>query len=226
MRTSCLNPITRCLPLWASLLLAACGGGGAEDTTATAGAAGMSIGGSTGGGKAPATLPPLRIPSGQETVTCRDASIGAIALDTVFVPDNAVCELFGTRLKGSVQVGRNATLFAADVAVNGNLQGEGSALVTVAGASTVGGSVQLKQGGAATLQDLRVGGDLQLDTMAGSLFVQGSRLGGSLQAMGNRGGLTLLDNTMDGNLQCKDNLPPPQGSGNSATQKEDQCVGL
>ncbi|WP_425258267.1 hypothetical protein ACPOLB_22465 [Rubrivivax sp. RP6-9] len=214
-----------------ALLLAACGGGGSDTpstTGGTAGASGSKGTGSPGSGSAPvqATLPPLVIPSGQESVTCRDASIGALSLDTVVVPDGAACELFGTRLVGSIKSGALSTVVAVDVAVNGDLQADGSALVVVEGASSFGGSVQIKQGGAATVLDASITGDLQLDAMAGSLLADGNRIGGSLQAVGNRGGLALFDNTMDGNLQCKENQPAPTGSGNVAASKEDQCAGL
>ncbi len=218
-----------------ALLLAACGGGGSDAPTSAEGTAGSAgLGGSggkytgTGGGGAPvqATLPPLGIPSGQESVTCRDASIGALSLDTVVVPDGAACELFGTRLKGSIKSGALSTVVAVDVAVDGDLQADGSALVVVEGASSFGGSVQIKQGGAATVLDAGITGDLQLDAMAGSLLADGNRIGGSLQAVGNRGGLALFDNQMNGNLQCKENQPAPTGSGNVVASKEDQCAGL
>jgi hypothetical protein len=217
-----------------ALLLAACGGGGSDTPTTaggSAGTAGLGGGGKNtgtpgGGAPAQATLPPLNIPSGQESVTCRDASIGALSLDTVVVPDGATCELFGTRLVGSIKSGALSTVIAVDVAVNGDLQADGSALVVVEGASSFGGSVQIKQGGAATVLDARITGDLQLDAMAGSLLAEGNRIGGSLQAVGNRGGLALFDNTMNGNLQCKENQPAPTGSGNVAASKEDQCAGL
>jgi hypothetical protein len=44
--------------------------------------------------------------------------------------------------------------------------------------------------------------------------------------MENLGGALLYTNRIVGNLQCKQNQPAPDGSGNIAALKEDQCVGL
>ena len=46
---------------------------------------------------------------------------------------------------------------------------------------------------------------------------------GDLQVFKNTGGILLTDNTIRQNLQCKENLPRPTGSGNRAGSKEDQC---
>jgi hypothetical protein len=51
-------------------------------------------------------------------------------------------------------------------------------------------------------------------------------VGGNLQAFANSGGVTVIGNLIKGNLQCKENLPPPVGGGNRASSKEDQCAGL
>lgn len=201
--------------------LAACGGGGGD--TAVAGSGSTAV---LPGGAGPATLPPLQVDSSQETVTCRNASIGALRLDTVFVPDDAACELFGTQLKGSIKVGTRAAVLAVDVAVTGDLQAEGAAAVIVQGGSTFGGSVQVKQGAGADIRDASIGGDLQFDAMSAALVAESIRIGGNLQAVGNRGGVALSNNHIDGNLQCKDNQPAPTGGGNTAASKEDQCAAL
>ncbi len=176
--------------------------------------------GSGGGG----TVPPSGPLSGN--VTCAGLRIGAIALDTVTVPAGATCVLEGTRLVGSILVGQGARLTATDVRVNGGLIADGAALTDLGGASTIGGSVQVKQGGAASIAGASIGGDLQLDAMSGPLAASGNSIEGNLQAMSNRGGLALIANRIGGALQCKDNLPAPTGSGNTASIKEDQCRGL
>ena len=51
-------------------------------------------------------------------------------------------------------------------------------------------------------------------------------MGGSLQAFKNYGGVALNRNRIKGNLQCKENIPAPTGSGNQAASKEDQCARL
>lgn len=70
--------------------------------------------------------------------------------------------------------------------------------------STVGGSIQLKQGQAASLRSNRVTGDVQSFT--------------------NRAAQTISGNRINGNLQCKENVPAPTGSGNVVGgNKQDQC---
>jgi hypothetical protein len=51
-------------------------------------------------------------------------------------------------------------------------------------------------------------------------------VGGNLQADENTGGLRISFNVIAENLQCKQNNPPPTGSGNTAGDKEGQCAGL
>lgn len=138
-----------------------------------------------------------------EERACR-GSIGAVTLDNVRVPAGATCTLTGTVLKGTLKVEKGATLNATRVRVNGNVQAEEHRFVTLR-SSTVGGSIQLKQGGGTTLRSNRVKGDVQLFT--------------------NRSGTkTVSYNRIDGNLQCKENVPAPVGTGNVlGGNKEDQC---
>ena len=65
---------------------------------------------------------------------CRGA-IGAVTLDNVHVPDGATCTLNGTSLKGSLTIGRGATLTAKSVKVIGNIQSE--VTVTLSAGQTV-----------------------------------------------------------------------------------------
>lgn len=160
-----------------------------------------------------------------EETQCR-GTIGAVTLDNVFVPDGASCTLNGTRLIGTLKVGTGATLVANSVRVNGNIQAEGSASVTVQGNSRVGGSVQIKQGGSASVRGARINGDLQFDEMRGALSASQNVIGGNLQAFKNTGGLVITNNRIAQNLQCKENNPPPTGGGNTAGSKEDQCEAL
>lgn len=149
--------------------------------------------------------------------------IGAVYLDNIFVPDGRSCTLDGTRAKGNIVVGTGAALVARSVQINGNLQAEGAHSVRVYGRSTFGGSVQIVQGGAASIEAARINGDILFDENNGPLNAQLNVLGGNLQAFKNMGGVTLTGNRMKGNLQCKENIPAPTGSGNVAASKEDQC---
>lgn len=152
--------------------------------------------------------------------------IGAKSLDNIFVPDGATCRLESTRAEGSVVVGTGATLHAKSVRVNGNVQAEGAAHVGIAGASRVGGSVQIVQGRSASVIDAWIHGDLLYDSNTGPLKANRNTVGGNLQAFQNTGGVTIRRNVIDGNLQCKANSPAPVGGGNQAASKEDQCARL
>lgn len=205
-----------------AMLLAGCGGGGGGGDSSTAapvagaGDRATSLNGTSALMAAPAGL------SGN--VTCDNLSIGAVSLDTVTVPANAACRLEGTVLIGSILVNQGAMLDASAVRLNGSVQAEGAAHVTLSDTSSVGGSVQLKQGGSAVIDRAQITGDLQFDAMRGTVSATGNRLGGSLQAVANRGGVNITGNTMNGNLQCKDNAPAPLASDNVAASIEDQCV--
>lgn len=151
-------------------------------------------------------------------------SIGAKTLDNVRVPSGATCRLTGTYVKGTITVQRGGTLVATRVRVVGNVQAEGARSVVVRGESRIGGSVQVKQGGRATVLDSRVNGDIQYDANSGLLVANENRVGGSIQVVGNEGGARIFRNVVIGNLQCKENDPPPSGGGNRVGgSKEDQC---
>lgn len=164
-------------------------------------------------------------PAAAEEFRCT-GSVGAVSLDNIFVPDGESCVLKRTRANGSIVVGTGATLLATSVTINGNLQAEGAADVTVNGRSTFGGSVQIVQSGSASIDRARVDGDLLFDDNIGPLLATANVLGGNLQAFQNTGGVTLTGNRMKGNLQCKENTPAPTGGGNRAASKEDQCARL
>jgi hypothetical protein len=161
-----------------------------------------------------------------EERTCR-GTIGAITLDNIRVPQGASCTLNGTQAKGTVKVERSATLRANNVRVVGNVQGENARRVDVVGGSRVGGSVQVVQGGAATVADSFITQDILYDANASLVRALRSRVGGNVQAFQNRGGVQIANNVINGNLQCKENRPAPTGGGNRVGgNKEDQCARL
>jgi hypothetical protein len=91
--------------------------------------------------------------------------------------------------------------------------------------------VQVKQGGGAAVLDSRVNADIQYDANSAALRVQRNRVGGSVQVIGNRlsnnATIIIARNTIDGNLQCKENTPRPTGGNNVVGgNKEDQCARL
>jgi hypothetical protein len=164
-------------------------------------------------------------PAFAEETIC-NGTIGPVALDNIFVPDGASCVLDRTRANGNLVIGTGAILQASSIRINGSVQAEGAMQVQIGGGSTVGGSVQIVQGHSATLNKLRVSGDILLDSNVGALKATANVVGGNLQVFQNEGGVLLRNNRIDGNLQCKANTPAPRGSGNVATSKEDQCARL
>ncbi len=144
-------------------------------------------------------------PAHAEERTCR-GTIGAVTVDNVRVPQGATCTLEGTNVKGTVNVGRDATLRAFDVRVVGNVQSEDARRVVVR-RSSIGGSLQHVQGGSAVVNRNRVTGDVQMFSNAGRISINNNRI--------------------NGNLQCKSNAPAPTGGGNIVGgNKEDQCARL
>ncbi len=144
-------------------------------------------------------------PAMAEERTCR-GSIGAVTLDNVRVPQGATCRLDGTVVQGTIKIENNARLYATDVRIVGNIQGENHRRVEVR-SSRVGGSIQIVQGENALLRNNRVGQDVQ--------------------SFENNGTQRFTLNHINGNLQCKENVPAPTGGGNTVGgNKEDQCANL
>jgi hypothetical protein len=124
-------------------------------------------------------------------------------------------------------VGSHATLNARKIIVIGNVQAENANFVRVLEGSRVGGSVQVKQGGGATVSDSRVDSDIQYTQNTAQLLVLRNRVGGNVQVVSNIGGVSIRRNVIDGNLQCKQNSPRPIGGGNVVKgSKENQCARL
>jgi len=171
------------------------------------------------------TLAFAGLPGAEERV-CR-GFIGRTTVDNLRVPQDATCDLSRTRVKGTIKVESNATLRAQNIVVIGNVQAENALLVVVARRSRIGGSVQVVQGGGATVADSDVDGDILYDDNRDALRVLRTDVGGSVQVFQNTGGVEIRRNVIDGNLQCKENEPAPVGGRNVVGgNKEDQCEGL
>lgn len=164
--------------------------------------------------------------SNAEERVCR-GTIGAVTVDTLKVPDGAFCRLNATKVQGNIVIGSNARLTATRIRVIGNIQAENAALVNVTSGSSIGGSIQIKQGKAATITGNTINGSLQFESNSGSLSAQNNRIGADLQAFQNIRGVLVGSNRINGNLQCKENNPTPTGGRNIVQgNKEDQCARL
>jgi hypothetical protein len=173
----------------------------------------------------------LAAPAGllAEETRCTGTLSGAH--DNVVVPQGAVCDLRNAQLNGTVYVQRNGGLtISGRTFINGNVQSEdGGAYVRIVGPSvTVGGNVQIKYNyQASSIQrGTTIHGSFQYVENQGHLFANGAFIGSDFQLFQNSGGASISNNVIRQNMQCKENIPPPQGSGNRAGNKEDQCAGL
>jgi cytoskeletal protein CcmA (bactofilin family) len=129
-----------------------------------------------------------------------------ITADNLVVPPGATCNLVGARIKGTLKVEEGATLIASGLYVKGSIQAKKAVSVNISN-SLVDGNVEVEEGGAAILQGTQIAG--------GAKFIKNTHR------------LYIANNTIQGNLQCKENSLMPTGGGNLVLgSKEDQCSGL
>ncbi len=157
-----------------------------------------------------------------EETTCTGA-IGPVTVDNLLVPDGAQCTLNGTQVMGTIKVGSQSSLAAANVSVVGNVQSQGHASINLNG-STVGGSVQLEKGGFFDISDNGIEGSIQVKENSGQSQMSANQVNQDVQVFNHANGVDITSNTIDGNLQCKENNPAPTGGNNTVGgNKEDQC---
>lgn len=133
-------------------------------------------------------------------------TVSWLTADNLLVPPGATCNLTGGRIKGTVKVEDNATLTASNIYVKGSIQAKKAVSVQIS-ASIVDGNVEVEEGGSALLQ--------------------GTQIQGGAKFMKNNNSIFISNNTIQGNLQCKENQLMPSGGGNVVKgKKEDQCSGL
>lgn len=147
----------------------------------------------------------------------------------LIVPGGKICVLTGTAVSGSVKAGPGASLGLKGATIGGNLQVDEAVAVDVRDTS-VTGNVQVKKVGGpgpVVLLDSRIRGNVQVEENAVGHQIERNVIDGDLQFHNNRDSKHVIaDNKIGGSLQCKENVPPPVGGGNTAKQKEDQCAKL
>jgi hypothetical protein len=157
-----------------------------------------------------------------------DCVYGSVTLGDDFeIAANRSCAMNGTHVQGSLKLQSGSSLSARAIVVDGNIQAQGARSLVV-GDSRIDGSVQFEQGGSVRVRSSDVKGNVQLVSNDGELLISGNRIDADLQVFQNRGGaaIALDNNTIGGNLQCKQNSPVPTGGGNVVDgNKEDQCRG-
>ncbi len=81
-------------------------------------------------------------------------------------------------------------------------------------------------GGAIDIAGTTITGDLALEDNREPIDLDSNDIVGSVQANKNVGGLSITGNQIGNGLQCQDNNPFPVGGGNTAKQKQGQCLNL
>jgi hypothetical protein len=99
-----------------------------------------------------------------------------------------------------------ATLLASGLYVKGSIQAKKAASVQITG-SMVDGNLEVEEGGSASLKETQIKG--------GAKFIK------------NENTIFIANNTIQGDLECKENRYQPTGGGNLVLgSKKDQCSGL
>jgi hypothetical protein len=152
-------------------------------------------------------------------------SLGAVQVDNLVVPEDASCTLNGTIVGGNLTVRKNATLIAYAVQVSNDVQADNATTVNIYPGSSVGHNLKIVRSGAAEIQSVEIDNDLQVNENDQAVNVADSTIGHNLKADKNTGGVSINSNYIGANLQCKDNDPPPTGSGNIVIgNMENQCA--
>jgi thermitase len=129
-----------------------------------------------------------------------------LTADNLLVPPGATCNLTGGRLKGTLKVEDGATLIVDGLYVKGSILAKKSASVQVS-ESIVDGNVEVEEGGSAILRGTHIQG--------GAKFIKNQR------------SIFISNNTIRGDLECKENHYSLTGGGNMVDgSKKDQCSGL
>jgi len=139
------------------------------------------------------------------------------------------CRLDGTTVIGNVHLYAGGSLIARDgVRIEGSIQGENADFIDLAD-TRVNGNIQLDNfvGDRSIVNQSSIGGSIQLKANRSRIEVVDNTVDADVQAFENRGLVLIAGNVVGGNLQCKENDPPPAG-GNNAVEgsKEDQCASL
>lgn len=131
-----------------------------------------------------------------------------------------------SNIEGNVQVKKTGFMKVAKSFVDGDVQAEYVRTVLVLW-SRVYGNIQVDHAKLVRLVDNHVGGDIQTFKSYFSdkdSFVNRNKVEGNVQVFENRVPFSIYGNEIYGDLQCKDNYPPPVGGNNWVEgDKEDQC---
>jgi hypothetical protein len=171
----------------------------------------------------PEDPPPENPPPDESGCDIRDRTFD----DDVTIPSNTDCTFTSVRIRGDLVLESGASLVATTLTVEGNIDALQARLLTLLNAS-VEGNITFEEGGEAGLHDSLVEGNLHLEANLGPLYVDNSTIGGNVDLVDNSGGpFSVSRNSIDGNLKCSGNSPPPSGGDNTVGgDREGQCRDL
>lgn len=149
--------------------------------------------------------------------------------DDVHVPAGASCILDNAYINGDVEVDSKASLTVrSNSTITGNLQADdASPNSIIVNGGSVDGDIQVKYatGAVRITADTHVGGNIQIEEGKSPIEITRTVVAGDIQIFKNTvGPITINSNMVSGNLQCKGNSPAPTGSKNEVRGNiEDQC---
>jgi hypothetical protein len=152
---------------------------------------------------------------------CNGTLVSKVVGDVV-VPPGGACVLDGATVTGDVTVGADAWAHAQSATINGDYTCDRCRFAHLYD-STVGGNYRISE---ATQENQIIGsvisGTLMLKA-SDAFVIDGNLVGKDLRFDGNTGNSSIVENTISGNLRCRDNVPPPASMGNTAKDFKGQC---
>ncbi len=173
-------------------------------------------------------------PSFAEEIDC-PPNIIRKTVDNVFV--DGTCRIRLSTVEGNIVVTTNGDLLVQGSRIKGSVQSEGAKRIRLlpdpdTGRETVvEGNVQIDNtvaGLTSVISDAKVDGSIQYKQNAAPLNLFGNEVGSDVQVFENTALVRIRDNTIKGNLQCKQNTPRPRNGGGNVVHgnAEDQCAGF
>jgi hypothetical protein len=153
---------------------------------------------------------------------CNGTLVGKVVGDVV-VPPGGACFLDGATVTGDVTVGADAWAHAQSATINGDYTCDRCRFAHLYD-SIVGGNYRISE---ATQENQIIGsvisGTLRLKGNDAFITIDGNHVGKDLTLDGNTGDGSIVENTISGNLRCRDNVPAPSSMGNTAKDFKGQC---
>ena len=153
---------------------------------------------------------------------CNGTLVGKVVGDVV-VPPGGSCLLDGATVTGDVIVGADAWAHAQSATINGDYTCDRCRYAHLYD-SFVGGNYSSSE---ATQENQIIGsiisGTLRFKGNDAFITIDGNHVGRDLTLDRNTGDGSIVDNTISGNLRCRDNVPAPSSIGNTAKDFKGQC---